>query len=215
MPSTDEILIGLTSVANEWRSIAIAWHVVLGVSVLAALVGWRPSTRVAACVLASPFVSVAAAAFATGNPFNGTVFLGLTLTLVSIANRLSLEPIRLGTPGLVVPGALLVAFGWVYPHFLETDRWVTFAYAAPLGLLPCPTLAAAVGVSCLLRHFGSRAWAFTLAAAGLVYGAVGAFVLGVKLDYVLVAGALVTIVSAGTSISPSTRPTRHSIAEAK
>jgi hypothetical protein len=199
VPSTDEILIGLSAVANEQRSVAIAWHVVFAVSLLAALAGWRPSTRATAYLLASPFMSVAAAAFASGNPFNGMVFLALFLALVTIASRLSREPARFGLSGLVIPGALLVAFGWVYPHFLETDRWTTYAYAAPLGLLPCPTISAAIGSSLVLGHFGSRPWAFTLAAAGLVYGAIGAFTLGVKLDYVLLAGSLVTVASVGTS----------------
>ena len=38
-----------------------------------------------------------------------------------------------------------------------------------------------------------NAWSITLAAAGLIYGAVGFFVLGVELDYALLAGALVLV----------------------
>ena len=200
VPSTHEILIGLSAVANEWRSVAIAWHVVLAVSLLAAVLGWRPSTRAAAYLLASPLVSVSAAAFASGNPYNGTVVTALVLALLSIASRLSREPVRLGPSGIVSPGALLVAFGWAYPHFLETDHWTAYAYAAPLGLLPCPTVSVAIGSSLILGHFGSRPWAFTLAAAGLMYGAIGAFMLGVKLDYVLLAGSLAAVASVGTSI---------------
>jgi hypothetical protein len=134
------------------------------------------------------------AAFASGNVVNGMMFGALSFVLGSSARRFSREPIRM-TSVIAIPGVLLVAFGWGYPHFLETDRWTEYAYAAPLGLLPCPTLAAVTGLSMVCREFRSRVWAFTLAAAGVLYGAIGVFVLGVTLDYVLLAGA---IAAAGT-----------------
>jgi hypothetical protein len=193
MPSPDEILFGLTSIANEWRDVAIAWHVGLAVALLALLAGWRPSIRIAGYLLASSFVSVATAAFASGNPFNGLVFAVLSLILISIARRLPQEPVFVAEPRVVMAGALLVAFGAVYPHFLETDNWATYAYAAPLGLIPCPTLSATMGASLAFGLFHSRRWAFTLAAAGGVYGGVGVFVLGVTLDCVLLAGTLLVV----------------------
>jgi hypothetical protein len=203
MPSIDAILNGVTAIANDWRAVAIAWHAALALALLAALMGWRPSTRVAGYLFSSPFLSVSVAAWASGNPFNGTVFLALFLVLVAIAIRLSKEPVRFGRPGLVISGALLVAFGWGYPHFLETAGWTAYTYAAPLGLLPCPTLSVVIGVSLMLRLLASRTWALTLAAAGLLYGAVGVFMLGVELDYVLLAGALVLAGSIATLSSPS------------
>lgn len=200
MPSASEILLGLSSVANQWRLVAIAWHGALGASLLAILSGWRPSARVAAYALASPLASVAVSAFASGNVVNGTMFATLTVVLGSVACRLSSEPIRITSVGMAIPGVLLVAFGWVYPHFLETDQWTEYAYAAPLGLLPCPTLSSVMGLSLVCGQFGSRVWAFTLAAAGVVYGAIGVFMLGVTLDYALLAGALVALGSFETSI---------------
>jgi hypothetical protein len=97
---------------------------------------------------------------------------------------------------------MLIAFGWGYPHFLETDRWMTYAYAAPLGVLPCPTLSALIGATLILGLLGSAVWSITLAAAGLVYGTVGVFVLGVQLDYVLLAGTLVLVGALGAFTSP-------------
>ena len=67
---------------------------------------------------------------------------------------------------------------------------MTYGYAAPLGVLPCPTLSAVIGATLILGLLGSAVWSITLAVAGLVYGAVGVFVFGVQLDYVLLAGAL-------------------------
>jgi hypothetical protein len=193
MPTPDQILIGLTSIANEWRSVAVGWHAALALSLLAALQGWHPSTRAAAYLLTLPFLSVGAASFASGNLFNGAVFAVLTGILISVASYLPNELIRIGPPRQVLAGALLVAFGAGYPHFLETDTWTMYLYAAPLGLLPCPTLATAIGFSLALGLFQSRHWAFTLAAAGLAYGTMGVFVLGVTLDYVLLAGTLVVV----------------------
>lgn len=193
MPSSDAILLGVTTIANQWQTVAIAWHAAFAVALLAVLLGWRPSIRVAAYLLALPFLSVSAAAVVSGNPFNGVVFASLFVLLVAVAARLSKDRVCVGTASLVVPGALLVAFGWGYPHFLETSRWTVYAYAAPLGVLPCPTLSAVLGVTLTLRLLGSRAWALTLAAAGLAYGATGVLMLGVKIDYVLLTGALVII----------------------
>ena len=143
-----------------------------------------------------------AAAWVWGNPFNGTVFSALFLFLFPLASRLSKDPVHFGTPILAIPGAMLVAFGWAYPHFLETDRWTTYAYAAPLGVLPCPTLSAVIGATLILGLLGSARWSITLVAAGFVYGAIGVFILAVRLDYVLLGGALVLVGALRTLPAP-------------
>jgi hypothetical protein len=202
MPTSDAILAAATTIANEWRTVAIAWHGIVAVLLTAFFRGWRPSTRVAAYVLSAPFLSVSVAAWVWGNPFNGTVFATLFLFLIALASRLSEEPVHFGTPVLVTLGAVFVAFGWGYPHFLETDRWMTYGYAAPLGVLPCPTLSAVIGATLIFDLLGSPVWAITLAAAGLVYGAMGVFVLGVQFDYVLLAATLLLVGALGTFTSP-------------
>ena len=203
MPSSDAILTGLTQIANEWRSVAIAWHVTFAVTLLAILAGWRPTNRVAGYFLTMPLATVSAAAWTSHNPFNAAAFVALLVWLLGAMTRVHKAPIYVASPVLSVPGALLVVFGWGYPHFLETDRWTTYAYAAPLGLLPCPTLSAVIGVTLMLGLLGSRSSALGLAAAGLVYGALGVFALGVTLDYILLAGALVILGAAAWTTSPS------------
>ena len=89
MPSADAILASATTIANEWRIVAVACHGVLAVLLTAFFGGWRPSTRVAAYVLAAPLLSVSAAAWVWGNPFNGTVFAALFLLVLRLASRLS------------------------------------------------------------------------------------------------------------------------------
>jgi hypothetical protein len=133
---------------------------------------------------------VSALAWASGNPFNGIAFAALSLALAAVAIRLPVRAVRIGSRPLLVPGALLVGFGWAYPHFLQTDEWTSYLYAAPLGLLPCPTLSAIIGMSLIVDLLGSRPWALVLSAVGVVYGLIGAFQLGVNVDVVLLVGAL-------------------------
>ena len=45
VPPPETILAGLAAIANDWRSLAIAWHVLLGVLLVLLLAGWRPSAR--------------------------------------------------------------------------------------------------------------------------------------------------------------------------
>ena len=85
-----------------------------------------------------------------GNPFNGAVFVALALLLIGVATRLSRQPVTVASSRVLLPGALLIAFGWTYPHFLATEHWAAYTYAAPFGLLPCPTLSAAIGITLVL-----------------------------------------------------------------
>ena len=200
MPSSEAILSGATAIANQWRLLAIGWHVLFGLLLVGLLVGWRPSNRVAGYLLAASFLSVSALAWSSGNPFNGTVFGALAVLLLGRAARLSKAAVHIASSLLFVPGVLLVAFAWAYPHFLAADRWTTYMYAAPLGLLPCPTLSGVIGVTLILTCLRSKTWTTALAVVGLLYGAIGVFRLGVMIDYALLAGAAVLLAAvAGAS----------------
>lgn len=56
-PPTDAILSAALTIANGWRPVAIAWHVVLAITFFAVAEGWRPSARVAGFLLSAPFLS--------------------------------------------------------------------------------------------------------------------------------------------------------------
>src|SRR5947207_257610 len=99
-----------------------------------------------------------------------------------------------GLRSIANDGAVMIAFGWLYPHFLEQRSPALYLVAAPMGLIPCPTLSLIIGLTFLAGGFGSRAWMFVLAAAGLFYGVFGAARLGVRIDLVLAAGALSLII---------------------
>src|SRR6478736_4130731 len=108
MPSSKLILESLTTIANEWRMLAIVWHIGLGSGVVAVIAGWRPSNRVVAYVFATPRVSVSAAAWVWGNPFNGVMLALLAALLVGIASRISSRPVHIARARLVVPAAMLL-----------------------------------------------------------------------------------------------------------
>jgi len=207
MPSPEAILSLAATTANEYRMLAMGWHVFLGTILVALLAGWRPSNRVAGYLLVAPVLSVSAVAWASGNPFNGATFAALALLQIGLATRLSSEPVTIASSFLFLASALLVAFGWTYPHFLPAAEWTAYTYAAPLGLLPCPTLSAVIGLTLVLGVLRSKVWSMTLAAAGFAYGAMGVFTLGVTLDFGLLAGATLLGVVAG--VSTTWRPQRR------
>jgi hypothetical protein len=203
MPAAETILDGLTNIANAWQGLAVAWHVLFAALALAAVAGWRPSARLMAFLLDLPLVSVSALAWAASNAFNGATFATLSLSLAWIAVHLPKHPIRCSSSLEFMAGSALVGFGVVYPHFLHADRWITYAYASPLGLLPCPTLSTVIGVTLMFRLLGTKVWSIALAAAGLIYGAIGVFGLGVRLDVGLLLGALA--LAATVTFAPSPR----------
>lgn len=189
MASIQEILDGLEAIANGWRSLAIFWHVVFAAGLIALSVGWRPGRRLFGTLLALPLASVSLVAWLSGNPFNGTTFAAIAVMVAGLALRLARTPIRVSASWLLVPGILLVALGYAYPHFLQTDTWITYLYAAPLGVIPCPTLSAVVGIALVVRGLGSHRWSLVLAGSGMLYGLVGWFHLGVTIDAALLVGA--------------------------
>ncbi len=194
MPTSVEILAGLTSIANDWISVALAWHVAVAAALIAFAVGWRPGPRTAGLAIAVLPLSVAGFAFGYGNPFNGAVFTVLAIALVVFAvrdRRTAPAPQSVWTSW---GAGLVIAYAWFYPHFLESPP--QYLYAAPVGLVPCPTLAMAIGLALLTRGHGSRAWSMTLAGAATFYALFGVLRLGVVLDLGLLLGAVLLGIAA-------------------
>ena len=133
-----------------------------------------------------------------------------------MSNRRAGRIFRFAPPVFSAAGALLVLYGSAYPHFLLGESWNTYLYAAPFGLLPCPTLSVAIGVTLMLGMFRSTLWSNTLVAAGVAYGAIGVVRLGVVLDYGLLAGAALlagAILARVSTASITEEPTRQSPAQ--
>lgn len=190
MPDPSELLSSLHTTANSARSLAIGWHVIGWLVAARIALGWRPSRRLMAMALSLPILSVVALAWKAGNPFNGIALTGLVIALAGTGMELpSNEADRSPRWARALGGAMMI-YGLVYPHFLDARTSLEYLYAAPTGLVPCPTLSVVIGIALALDGFGSRRWSLVLAATGLFYGVFGIFRLGVILDIGLLAGAV-------------------------
>lgn len=205
MPTTTEILRGLTAIANDAVVAAILWHQVIAILFVWVANGWRPRRRLAIAMLAAPMVSVAAFALAYHNPFNAALFLGGAVALLLVAARGGNERVMVGPPWATALGIASIAFAWAYPHFLHTSSWVVYLYAAPVGLVPCPSLALVIGFALLAGGIDRRV-ATVLGTFGLFYGVIGVARLGVVLDVGLLAGAV------GLLAIGAVRPLLHRVA---
>jgi hypothetical protein len=206
MPTASEILATLGTISNEMLLLAVIWHVLLGLTVVAVLAGWRPARRTGAVGLTLPLLSVSLMAWIYRNPFNGIVFLVFAVILATMGGRLLRLNVGAAPAWARIVGVLMFVFGWVYPHFLGPGAGLKYLYGAPTGLIPCPTLSVVTGLALLARGFGSRAWSVVLAVLGLFYAAFGVFRLGVRLDFALGLGAAALLVQALTlRPSPVTR----------
>lgn len=195
MPDRADFLSGLTTAGDQGYELALAWHVVGVAVILAVAAGWRPSRGLVGLLLAVPLASVSLMAVAVGNPFNAAVFGALAVALAVLAAAWGeREPITRGPLWSEVLGAGMVTFGWVYPHFLGRGGPLAYAYAAPMGLIPSPTLAVVVGAALLTRP-GKATWSWVLAGAAAFYGAFGVARLGVWLDLGLLVGAVALVAS--------------------
>ena len=196
LPSAQTITAQLILASNRATGVAIAWHFAIAVAIVALILGWRPSCRVAGVMLATPVVSAAVVALGFGNPFNGAILAVLGLALALLALPLASRSVTPGPVAARIGGVLLLGFGTFYPHFLQDGTPAAYLYAAPTGIVPCPTLSLAIGFALLAGGLGSRAWSRTLAAVGLFYGVFGVARLGVYLDIPLIAGAAALLILA-------------------
>jgi len=189
VPSSEQILTGLQLIANRAQTVATLWHIAILVALLAAASGWRPSRRTIALVLVLPLLTVAIVAVAFQSAFNGVVFTVLGVTLAILGRRVPVD--RPGRPPrwALALGIAMTILGFLYPHFLQGGSLSWYLYAAPTGVLPCPTLAFVIGVTLMVDGVGARAWNVILVVAGLFYGVFGVVKLGVWLDVGLVIGA--------------------------
>jgi len=193
----------LAAVANGWQWLAVLWHVYFAV-VLVLMLYARLSVRMLGVLFSGPLLSVGCLALYVGNPFNAAVFVMSAVVLLMSAPRLPRTTVRLAPMSSVIPGAIGYVFGWIYPHFLNTSSFVPYLYAAPTGLIPCPTLSIIVGLT-LLAGGLSRTWSFVLASLAASYGIFGVLVLGVSIDLVLAAAAA-TLFAVALQFSTRERP---------
>jgi hypothetical protein len=195
MPTREEILTGLTSLANEYIDIAIAWHIIILILIAALFAGWKPGNSLMILLLSSLLMSVSVFAGMADNIFNTAIFAFLVIVSIYATLRSGNRTILGDRSWPDITGLVLIIFGLIYPEFLQTGAFLEFAYAAPTGLIPCPTLCVLTGFALLYKGFGSVTWSLTIVAAGIFYGFFGVFYLGVNLDWFLVAGSLILMLN--------------------
>jgi len=194
MPTTEQILQGLTFAAHRFEFLAIFWHIVFLLLLVMIAAGRKPNDRAIAMILVLPLTTVALVAFRTQNPFNGIVFALASLLMYFLGWQVPATRRKIKWDFYSIFGVLMILFGWIYPHFLPDPGWLRYLYATPLGVVPCPTFSLVIGFTLLFHGFGSKAWMLALGIFGLFYAVVGIFRLGVLLDTGLLAGVMVLLV---------------------
>lgn len=195
MPTREEIIAGLTTIANQYSNIAIVWHIIIVIIIAALFAGWKPGNMLMIILLSSLLMSVSSFAGTGDNFFNAAIFALLVIVSIYAALKSGNGIIRGDRSWPDIAGLLLIIFGLIYPEFLHTNSPIEFAYAAPTGLIPCPTLCVLTGFALLYKGFGSVTWSMTIVASGIFYGLFGVFYLGVYLDWFLVAGSLILMLN--------------------
>ena len=189
MPTSAEVLEAAARISQEAAGLALVWHILIGFFRLALAAGARPCRARMGLLASLPFLSVAALAWSFHNPFNGSFFLAAGLGLGITGARQERTAIQGSRPWATISGLGLIAFAWIYPHFLGDGSPWRYLYAAPMGLIPCPTTAMLLGFALLLEGFTSKSGSLILAATGVLYGGLGVFWLGVYADALLPLGS--------------------------
>lgn len=207
MPSSQDILQNLADIADQALPFAVVWHCVALLALLMWALDFRLPRRIDAALRCVPLGSVGVVAWLFGNAFNGVVLILLTIAMVVLSLQTATDPAAPVRNLDRWSGAALIAFGWLYPEFIDPAQPAyVFAYASPLGTLPCPTLSFLIGLQLLTGEPWGRSASRVLALAGLFYGTWGVFRLSVWLDTALLLGAVTLLLS--------TLPRRHKTTEA-
>jgi hypothetical protein len=191
---TTDIINGLEAISNHYSYIAVIWHIIFYSLIIAFFLKWEPTNRLLSVLLVFPIISVAILAWINGNPFNGTAFSILAFLFLFFALKTSNQPLNTSQIIYQVVGILLIIYGLVYPHFIETNTIFQYLYASPIGLVPCPTLSVIIGFILLFNGFGLQSIHLVFIIFGLFYGLFGALKLGVYLDLGLIIGSVTLLI---------------------
>ncbi len=196
IPTNEQIINGLTGLADTWRPLAIFWHAFFAILVVALVLGVRPSKRISGVLLSLPFLSVSILAWSIMNPFNGIIFAVIGVLLIAVSVKLPLERVRVAPLWVVIAGVFMFGFGWIYPHFLDASSPFSLLYSSPTGVIPCATLSIGIGLALLLNGLGSRKLSVILSVSGIIFGITGIMQLGVMIDVFLLLGGTAMLIFA-------------------
>lgn len=138
------------------------------------------------------FLSVVINAVVYGNPFHAVTFGILSVmelfVLVTSKNQIN-KPIK-GVRTIISFSFIFIAL-W-YPEFVKANL-IEYFLVSPIGVVPCPTLIAALGILNLYYPKVSKLQFILTIFFGMIYGIIGTFKFGVYLDLSLIAIAIFSI----------------------
>jgi len=190
MPKTQDILQSLSSIANNYSLYAIFWHITFYLMLILLFLKWNPSNKTLGMILCLPLLSVAFFAWLSGNPFNGLLFSVISILILIFGLKGSNDQIEVSQFPFLLSGIIMIIFGLIYPHFLNTSSVFQYFYSSPVGLIPCPTLSILIGIVLIYSGLSSAPITLTFIIFGLFYSLFGVFKLGVYLDLILLFGTL-------------------------
>jgi hypothetical protein len=196
MPSADEILSALAMLSNKYTVVAILWHAIFVFLLLFSLFEkQKKPNQSASYILCLPLFSVSALAWLTGNLFNGMLFLLAAILLVALSIKERNAEVLVNSKWLKIIGVFVFLSGFFYPHFLYEGSW-NYLYAAPIGIVPCPTLLTVTGFVLMFDIKQSKYWFVVLILLDVFYGLFGVFKLEIFLDLLLIAATIALAVRA-------------------
>jgi len=198
MPSSDDILKSARFLANNYLYVAIVWHLLIYFFLfLCVFSRFQLSGSSLGSLVSLALLSVSFFAWQVNNPVNGTVFLSAGILLLFFSFKEKRGDLFYNPSFLLRATGIVVLFlGLIYPHFLG-PQFLVYLYAAPIGILPCPTLLIATGLSMIFVSGRSRKRLIVLLMLDILYGLMGVFWLHVYLDIILLiasAGLLVQLI---------------------
>ncbi|MEN6351059.1 MAG: hypothetical protein ABFD08_16900 [Syntrophomonas sp.] len=184
--NTPTILIYLEMVANSDLSINLAMHVTVLAALAAVLMikGEWAKRYLFHFSIWMLFTSVTIRAITFGNPFHAVTFgvLGVLAFMHLVLNNMEIEPS--GNKVQTAVALFFILIGLWYPEFVHKNLGAMLLYS-PMGVIPCPTLLATLGLMTLVYRGSGKLLYGTTIIIGFVYGIIGTFVLGVYLDAAL------------------------------
>ena len=194
MPTPEEILKSTAYLANNYMAIAAMWHVVIVLLITSYISRRWMSSRIYYGLPALLFLSVSLLALSVLNFFNSFVYFGLSIIFLRKAIRIRDSHFELNdSVFLTVSACLIILSGLVYPHFLNAS-FFAYIVASPTGVIPCPTLLLVSGISLLFVRSDDKSIFYTLIPVNVAYGLIGILFLGVYLDIILIAAAILQFV---------------------
>ena len=190
VPTAESILAWATVVANDWRWLAILWHVALAALLIGFVTRVRLSTRLVGYALVLPVISVSVIAWLSRNPFNGLIFAVLAVLLRARRDAPAADSRDTCIVGMGSRGGRARRFWMGLPSFPHHGYMDGLRVRVAVRASPLPDAFGRDRDHVDLRRPALKGWSAPLFGAGILYGWIGIFRLSVSLDIWLFAGAI-------------------------